>query len=83
MSNDGNDPRWYNLPTVNHELAAFIPDILSEYRGGQGYRDILLYLRHASFTTQSQFLTRIHPDHTLYLPLHYVLFYPTGGHGYY
>ena len=82
ISNDGSDPRRYNLPTVNHELAAFIPDIPSEY-GGQGYRDILLYLRHASFATQSRFLTRIHPDHALYLPLHYVLFYPTGGRGYY
>ena len=81
ISNDGSDPHRYNLPTVNHELAALIPDIPSEY-GRPGNRDILLYLRHASFATQSPFLTRVHPEHGLYLPLHYVLFYPTGGHGY-
>jgi PIF1-like helicase/Helitron helicase-like domain at N-terminus/Helicase len=81
ISNDGSDPRRYNLPTVNHELAALISDIPSEY-GRPGNRDILLYLRHATLATQSQFLTIIHPEHGLYLPLHYVLFYPTGGHGY-
>lgn len=38
------DARRYNLPTVSSEIAAFMPDIPSEY-GGTGYRDVLIYLR--------------------------------------
>ena len=31
ITNNGTNPRRYNLPTVNHELAALIPDIPLEY----------------------------------------------------
>ena len=48
--NDGSDLRRYNLPTINHELVALIPDIPSEY-GRRGYRDILLYLQHVSLAS--------------------------------
>jgi hypothetical protein len=120
------DPRRYNLPTVNTELSALIPDIPGEY-ASPSYRDILLYRRSitlsatgtehsipsstteterlipssatgtehsiqsstqaerlipSSATEREHFLSRIHPDHALYSPLHYVLFYPRGGRGY-
>jgi hypothetical protein len=35
-----------------------------------------------SSTSGHHGLTRIYPNHALYLPLHYVLFYPAGGRGY-
>jgi hypothetical protein len=41
------DPRRYNLPTVNHELAAVIPNIPSEF-GQQSHQDVILYLHYAS-----------------------------------
>jgi hypothetical protein len=83
------DPRRYNLPSVNHELAAVIPDIPAEFESSS-YRDIYLYRRHApvigtttaGITPGSHFLTKIQSDHALYLPLHYVLFFPLGGRGY-
>jgi hypothetical protein len=90
----GEDHRRYNLPTVNHQLAAVIPDIPAEYSESRS-RDICLYLRQApdfydaetagasASTETTRILTTIHPEHALYLPLHYVLFYPYGGRRYY
>jgi hypothetical protein len=74
------DPCWYNLPTVNHELAAVISDISSEF-GQRSYWDVILYLHHADSAEYGS-LKHIYPNHALYLPLHYVLFYPTGSCGY-
>ena len=83
IPNKNEDPHRYNLPTVNSELAVLIPDIPGEY-GSPSFRDILLYRRSVPDSTGNgeHFLTRIHADHALYLPLHYVLFYPAGGRGY-
>jgi hypothetical protein len=77
------DPRRYNLPTITSELAALIPDIPGEY-GSPSFRDILLYprTRPGSSSDFEHSLTRIYPNHPLYLPLHYVLFFPRGGQGY-
>ena len=65
------------------ELAALVPDISGEY-GSPSFRDILLYprTRPGSSTEFEHSLTRVYPNHALYLPLHYVLFFPTGGQGY-
>jgi hypothetical protein len=93
ITNNNDDPRRYNLPTVNHELAAVMPDILSEF-GQCGYCNVILHLCNPSAqpadlisdrlaTAANQGLTQIYPNHTLYLPLYYVLFYPAGGRGYY
>ena len=81
ITTQNDDPHQYNLPTVNHELAAVIPDIPSEFRQ-RSYWDVILYLHHAD-SAEHGYLKHIYPNHALYLPLHYVLFYPTGGRGYY
>jgi hypothetical protein len=130
--------RQYDLPSVDSELAAFLPDVANEY-ARTGYRDLQLYLReaprrqriddmstefHDGFVdnfgtvlpdtldalndlqvpdadplddgapafatpppppddvTPARYLTYIHHEHALYLPLQYVLFYPRGGTGY-
>ena len=67
----GNDPRRYNLPTVE-EIAAIVPG-----DGSQAVRvdrDIVLCL-------QGGGLRRISNLHPSYLPLHYVLFFPHGEQG--
>lgn len=82
IPNKNEDPRRYNLPTVNSELAVLIPDIPGEY--GSPFPQLP---RHPSL---SAFRSRLYgkwrsffdPDHALYLLLHYVLFYPAGGRGY-
>lgn len=90
--------RRYDLPIsqANDEIAGFVPDIPVEY-GEPGYRDLLIYLRqapnvhqhraldgieHAVQDSNGRWLTRVHFEHPLYLPLQYVLFYMTGGRGY-
>jgi hypothetical protein len=71
IPNDNADPRRYNLPTVTSELAALVPDIPGEY-GSPSFRDILLYprTRPGSSAEFEHSLTRIYPNHALYLPLH-------------
>jgi helitron helicase-like protein len=67
---------------VNSELVVLIPDIPGKY-GSPSFRD-MLYRRFVlgSMGNGDHFLTRIHPDHALKLPLLYVLFYPAGERGY-
>jgi hypothetical protein len=83
ITNENEDPRRYNLPAVNSELAVLIPDIPGEY-SSPSFRDIPLYQRSFPSSTENEehFLTRIHPKHALYLPLHCILFYPTCGRGF-
>jgi hypothetical protein len=47
ITNSNDDPRQYNLLTVNHELGAVMPDILSEF-GQRGYYNVILHLCNAS-----------------------------------
>ena len=67
----GNDPRRYNLPTVE-EIAAVVPGDGSE--NVRVERDIIVRL-------QGGGLRRISNLHPSYLPLHYVLFFPHGEEG--
>ena len=66
----GADKRQANLPT-SQEIAIIIPD---EYTDA-GCRDIVLAERNSNaFTT-------INPNNAAYMPLHYVLLFPYGEHG--
>ncbi|KAL5710281.1 hypothetical protein ACHQM5_020865 [Ranunculus cassubicifolius] len=64
---EGTDRRRYNVPT-SQEIAVILP---GDGAPDQGYRDIILHMRNHS-------LQRIHECHPLYLPSHYVLFFPYG-----
>lgn len=63
----------HNLPTVN-EVAMIMPGDTSS----SDYRDIILRRRMAPGQTR---LYRIHEGHPAYTPLHYVLLFPFGEHG--
>ena len=65
------DHRCYNLPTeaARNEIAVILP---GDGDQPQDSRDIILYRRHG------QPLQRISEMHPMYLPLHYVLLFPTG-----
>jgi hypothetical protein len=92
------DERRYNLPSINEGLAVFVPDIPVEhgahsYRDIHLYLRHVPRLPAPDPLTsslidalpaveQQYFLTYIQPDHALYLPLQYPLFYPTGGRGF-
>ena len=67
----GNDPRRYNLPTVE-EIAAIVP--------GDGSQDVRVD-RDIVLRLQGGGLRRISNLHPSYLPLHYVLFFPHGEQG--
>ena len=71
----GADRRRENLPTAN-EVAIILPE---EY-GSRGFRDIVLARRVNGEDVRNSF-TLINPNHALYLPLHYVLLFPYGEHG--
>ncbi|KAF8805155.1 hypothetical protein BYT27DRAFT_7105206, partial [Phlegmacium glaucopus] len=80
----GNDPRRYNLPTVD-EVAVVLPGD-DDFRGD--YRDIIVHLRpqhyHDSHDGRDHLqLQRINEGHSAYAPLHYVLFFPHGESGWY
>ena len=67
----GHDQRRYNLPTCD-EVAVILPgDGTAPER-----RDIVLHHR-----TGDHLLTRIDDGHPAYTPLHYVLLFPNGDHG--
>ncbi|KAJ8453935.1 hypothetical protein ONZ45_g19505 [Pleurotus djamor] len=66
---ENNHPRRYNLPTVD-EVAMIIPSGPTDY----DFRDIVLHQKGGG-------LRRISEGHPAYLPLHYVLFFPYGEHG--
>ncbi|KAI0043941.1 hypothetical protein FA95DRAFT_1523552, partial [Auriscalpium vulgare] len=63
------DRRRYNLPTAD-EVAVIIPDASQP----TSRRDIILWKREGP-------LRRISDGHPAYAPLHYVLFFPHGTHG--
>lgn len=65
-------PRRHNLPTAD-EVAMILPGDGSS----PDYRDIILRRRMPSGTS----LYRIHEGHPAYSPLHYVLLFPYGEHG--
>lgn len=69
----GADKRRHNLPTSN-EVAAIIPD---EY-GEAGFRDIVLAHRNPD---ANRLFSVIDPNHAAYMPLHYVLLFPSGERG--
>ena len=71
----GADLRRENLPTAD-EVSMILPE---EY-GSAGFRDIVLARRVNGQDVANSF-TRINPNHALYLPLHYVLLFPYGEHG--
>ena len=71
----GADLRRENLPTAD-EVSMILPE---EY-GSEGFRDIVL-ARRVNGQDVSNSFTRINPNHALYLPLHYVLLFPYGEHG--
>jgi hypothetical protein len=80
----GNDPRRYNLLTVN-EVGIILP-------GGEDlegdYRDIIVHLRpqyyHNTHDGQDHLqLHRIDEAHAAYAPLHYVILFPYGEAGWY
>jgi len=70
---EGRDSRRYNIPTFN-EVAVIIPD---EYSLA-GHRDIVLARKNVPDETQFQ---NISSSHAAYTPLHYVLLFPLGDHG--
>jgi len=70
----GADLRRENLPTAD-EVSMILPE---EY-GSDGFRDIVLAKR-VNGENDSSF-NFINPNHALYLPLHYVLLFPYGEHG--
>jgi len=65
------DRRRYNLPTAaaGNEIAVILP---GDGDQPQDSRDLILYRHHG------QPLQRISEMHPMYLPLHYVLLFPTG-----
>ncbi|KAJ8481437.1 hypothetical protein ONZ45_g15318 [Pleurotus djamor] len=65
--------RQHNLPTAD-EVAVILPGDGS----APNYRDIILHKRAPS---SGPSLYRIHEGHPAYLPLHYVLLFPRGEHG--
>ena len=71
----GADRRRENLPTAD-EVSMILPE---EY-GREGFRDIVLAKRVDGEEVSNAF-TLINPNHALYLPLHYVLLFPYGEHG--
>ena len=73
----GADRRRENLPTAD-EVSMILPE---EY-GSEGFRDIVLARRVNGEDVVNAF-TPINPNHALYLPLHYVLLFPYGEHGWY
>ena len=70
----GADQRRSNLPTST-EVSVFIPDEAS----APGTRDIVLAQRYTD-PEQSRFV-KINRSHAAYMPLHYVLLFPTGKPG--
>jgi len=64
-----------NLPTAD-EVSMILPE---EYGSG-GFRDIVR-ARRVHGEDLGRDLTLINPNHALYLPLHYVLLFPYGEHG--
>jgi len=71
----GADLRRENLPTAD-EVSMILPE---EYGSG-AFRDIVL-ARRVNGEDLGRDLTLINPNHALYLPLHYVLLFPYGEHG--
>ena len=71
----GADLRRENLPTADE-----VSMILPEKYGSEGFRDIVLARRVNGQDVANSF-TRINPNHALYLPLHYVLLFAYGEHG--
>ena len=71
----GADRRRENLPTSD-EVAVIIPD----ENGDPSFRDIVLAERGAGPTNQPRY-HRIHATHPAYMPLHYVLLFPSGDPG--
>jgi hypothetical protein len=71
----GADLRRENLPTAD-EVSMILPE---EY-GREGFRDIVLAKR-VDGEDESKAFTLINPNHALYLPLYYVLFFPHGEPG--
>jgi len=71
----GRDSRRYNIPTFN-EVAIII---LDEYSLAS-HCDIILAQRNVPNQDQDQFRI-ISSSHAAYTPLHYVLFFPLGDHG--
>ncbi|KAF9439447.1 hypothetical protein P691DRAFT_625815, partial [Macrolepiota fuliginosa MF-IS2] len=67
----GDDIRTHNLPTVN-EIAVIVPSAGVEE--ASEHRDIILHYKHGG-------LQRISHLHVSYSPLHYVLLFPYGDHG--
>ncbi|POS82240.1 hypothetical protein EPUL_005446, partial [Erysiphe pulchra] len=72
---EGTDRRRYNLP-VAREFAIVIPDEVESDN-----RDVVLLARNSDGTLSPNF-QYIHRGHPAYLPLHYVLFFPSGNPGY-
>jgi len=70
----GADRRRENLPT-SEEVAVIIPDEYSD----PSHRDIVLAER--SDSTDRPRCHRINATHAAYMPLHYVLLFPRGDHG--
>jgi len=69
----GRDSQRYNIPTFN-EVAIIIPN---EYSLAS-HRDIVLAQRNVPDQDQLKFISS---SHAAYTPLHYVLFFPLGDHG--
>ena len=70
----GSDQRRTNLPTSD-EIGLIVPD---EYEG-RSFRDIVLAQRREDGSIP--YLQSVHHANPAYLPLHYVLFYPSGQPG--
>ena len=71
---EGADRRRENLPTSD-EVAVIIPD----ENGDPNHRDIVLAER--GEPADRQRYHRINATHPAYMPLHYVLLFPRGDHG--
>ena len=69
---NNHDRRRYNLPSAD-EVAMIMPGDEMQ----RDYRDIVLHLR----AQQEHPLLRINEGHPAYSPLHYVLLFPHGEHG--
>jgi hypothetical protein len=67
----GEDPRRYNLPTVN-EVAAVVPGDGEEEV--EQHRDIVLRYKDGGL----KYISHLHP---FYSPLHYILLFPNGDQG--
>ena len=80
----GNDPRRYNLPTVD-EVGVVLP---GDNRFQGDYCDIILHLRPQYYHNPHDGkdhvqLSQINEGHAANAPLHYVLFFPYGESGWY